>query len=484
MKRTTLTALFAVLMVQFSTAQSPNHKNAFSYQISIFDYYSPFTENYLQAEGNQSVAAKIAYHRNLVGPLNLEVPFRVGNVKLPVPNDALRQVTASTMFTNIDALLQLQFFRENHIFIPYLSAGVGGSFVKDQDLDLQIPLGLGLDFRITENAYLQGRSEYRLSNTELEGASKNLNSFAHHVGLKIFLGKGIEEEVPADRDGDGVFDLVDQCPDVAGLKELLGCPDSDKDGIVDRDDKCPNVAGEAAFEGCPDTDGDTVPDSEDECPDVGGLLKFKGCPDSDNDGIEDAKDDCPKIYGVQYLNGCPDSDRDGVADAQDECPDMAGLEQFKGCPDTDKDGIMDKSDDCPTEAGTLANRGCPAKEISEEDKQTLDFAAKNIQFESNSSYLKTGSSEILDRVADILQRYPDFNVNIGGYTDNVGRAEYNQWLSERRAERCYNYSVEKGIAPTRMKFTGYGIENPIADNNTAQGRILNRRVEFNLYPTE
>ncbi|MEL6941622.1 MAG: OmpA family protein [Bacteroidota bacterium] len=483
MKRIILTGLFAAFfMIQLSLGQSPDRKNAFSYQVSILDYYSTFSENYLDAEGFQSLTAKLAYHRNLAGPLNLEIPFRIGSARLPVPDNALREVANSKLLTNIDALLQLQFFRENNLFVPYLSAGIGGTFIEDQDLDFQIPLGLGLDFRLVEGVYLQGRSEYRISTADLEGIDKNQNNFAHNIGLKIFLGKGEEKpEEPIDSDGDGISDLLDQCPDQTGTKELMGCPDGDGDGIADKDDNCPAVAGEAAFNGCPDTDGDTVPDSEDKCPDVAGLSKFSGCPDTDKDGIEDAQDACPNVYGVEYLKGCPDSDRDGVGDATDKCPDVAGLEQFNGCPDTDRDGIMDSEDDCPEEAGKIENRGCPVKEISEADKETLAFAAKNIQFESNSSYLKTGSSNILDQVADILQRYPDYNVNIDGYTDNVGKDSYNQWLSEKRAERCYNYLADKGIATSRMQYKGYGEENPIADNNTAAGRVLNRRVEFNLY---
>ncbi|MEM8524005.1 MAG: hypothetical protein AAGG68_05155, partial [Bacteroidota bacterium] len=94
-----------------SIAQSPNRKNALFYQAAIFDYYSPFSEDYLQPEGFQSIAAKIAYHRNLGGLLNLEIPFRLGGVRLPTPNDEFQEVTSSKVLTNIDALLQLQFFR-------------------------------------------------------------------------------------------------------------------------------------------------------------------------------------------------------------------------------------------------------------------------------------------------------------------------------------------------------------------------------------
>ena len=148
MKRTILSILFtSILMVQLSTAQSPDRKNAFSYQVSIFDYYSPFTENYLMPEGNQSLTAKIAYHRNLAGPLNLEIPFRLGSARLLTPNDAFREVANSKLLTNLDALLQLQLFREHHLFVPYLSAGIGGTLIQGQDLDVQIPMGVGLDLR-------------------------------------------------------------------------------------------------------------------------------------------------------------------------------------------------------------------------------------------------------------------------------------------------------------------------------------------------
>jgi outer membrane protein OmpA-like peptidoglycan-associated protein len=82
---------------------------------------------------------------------------------------------------------------------------------------------------------------------------------------------------------------------------------------------------------------------------------------------------------------------------------------------------------------------------------------------------------------DILQRYPQYYVKIDGHTDNVGEANYNQWLSERRAQRCYEYFISKGISPSRMAYKGYGQTNPIASNSSESGRKLNRRVEFNLY---
>jgi outer membrane protein OmpA-like peptidoglycan-associated protein len=93
-----------------------------------------------------------------------------------------------------------------------------------------------------------------------------------------YLSSIMVKEVPMDRDKDGVLDKDDKCPDVFGLKTLMGCPDTDNDGIADGDDKCPTVAGLSRFAGCPDTDGDGIADAEDKCPTVAGIVANNGCP--------------------------------------------------------------------------------------------------------------------------------------------------------------------------------------------------------------
>ena len=80
-----------------------------------------------------------------------------------------------------------------------------------------------------------------------------------------------------DRDGDGIINRKDNCPDEAGLPEFFGCPDTDGDGIIDNEDNCPNKAGTQEFFGCPDTDGDGIIDSEDKCPDEFGPIENNGC---------------------------------------------------------------------------------------------------------------------------------------------------------------------------------------------------------------
>ncbi|HRN36717.1 MAG TPA: OmpA family protein [Flavobacteriales bacterium] len=92
-------------------------------------------------------------------------------------------------------------------------------------------------------------------------------------------GISLKEHPEEDRDGDGVPDKVDRCPDVAGLASLEGCPDRDGDGIADDMDACPDVAGPASFNGCPDTDGDGIPDNLDRCPTAKGPASNNGCPE-------------------------------------------------------------------------------------------------------------------------------------------------------------------------------------------------------------
>ncbi len=82
--------------------------------------------------------------------------------------------------------------------------------------------------------------------------------------------------------------------------------DRDHDGIPDKDDLCPDVFGLAQFQGCPDTDGDGIPDNLDKCPTVAGPVNFDGCPDTDGDGVPDYLDRCPTVKGPASNNGCPE----------------------------------------------------------------------------------------------------------------------------------------------------------------------------------
>jgi OOP family OmpA-OmpF porin len=371
-----------------------------------------------------------------------------------------------------------------------------------------IPLGVGLKYYISEKLNLALEFGYRppfsdyLDGVEFSGDPENNDWYAFggvSVGYNFSIGKDTDGDgvidakdrcvdIPGlaaldgcpDRDGDGVADRRDACPDLAGPIDLNGCPDTDGDGIVDPKDDCPQIAGGVKMNGCPDSDGDGVIDMEDACPNTVGIRSLKGCPDTDGDGITDAEDNCPEEAGVKVNMGCPDydTDGDGVVDRMDKCPSIAGLGKFEGCPDTDGDGVQDSQDKCPNTIGSVLNAGCP--EIKAEDQELLDFAMGNIRFETGAAVIKTASFKILNDIAEILSRYPDYTINISGYTDDRGSAVANQSLSENRAKACAAYLISKGVNKDRVVARGYGETNPIGDNNTLEGRMKNRRVEFEL----
>ena len=182
--------------------------------------------------------------------------------------------------------------------------------------------------------------------------------------------------------------------------------------------------------------------------------------------------------GYPSAQRCPDQDGDGVADENDKRHNVAG--SFKnGCPDTERDGVDDSEDRCPNTFGPASNKGCP--EIKKEDKEVLTLAMKDVQFEHNSAKLLSESHKILDQISRILVTYPEYKIEISGYTDNTGSADINKKLSEQRARACRDYLISKGLQWSRVASRGFGSNKPIASNDTQQGRATNRRVEFKLY---
>jgi outer membrane protein OmpA-like peptidoglycan-associated protein len=110
----------------------------------------------------------------------------------------------------------------------------------------------------------------------------------------------------------------------------------------------------------------------------------------------------------------------------------------------------------------------------------LVFKFKSINFETGSDKLKTSSYQILDKIADIMLENPNMVIEIAGYTDNVGDDAKNKVLSEKRAQSVLAYLTAKGVKTSQMKAVGYGEANPIATNDTEEGRLQNRRVMFTV----
>jgi OOP family OmpA-OmpF porin len=198
--------------------------------------------------------------------------------------------------------------------------------------------------------------------------------------------------------------------------------------------------------------------------------------DSDGDGVVDEVDKCPNTPRGITVNarGCPpDSDGDGVPDYLDQCPGtpLGVAVDNSGCPfDSDGDGVADHLDKCPNtpKGATVNEAGCWSLQAT-----TL--------YDSNSSYVRTEAYPLLDEVASILEKNPEMEVEVQGHTDNTGSAKYNQWLSEKRAQKVKDYLVSKGIDPSRLEAKGYGLTQPVASNATGEGRAQNRRVELKRF---
>lgn len=106
------------------------------------------------------------------------------------------------------------------------------------------------------------------------------------------------------------------------------------------------------------------------------------------------------------------------------------------------------------------------------------YVFNNIQFKFNSAELESDTIPVLNVIVDVLQDNPDLQIEIRGYTDNIGSREYNLRLSQRRADKVKEFFVKKGLLDTRLKSKGFGLDNPVATNDTEEGRAKNRRTEF------
>lgn len=126
----------------------------------------------------------------------------------------------------------------------------------------------------------------------------------------------------------------------------------------------------------------------------------------------------------------------------------------------------------------------PVASVREVERAILEtglFRAVGVNFEFDRSRLLDGSEAFLDPVGEVLRRYPDLRVEIGGHTDSIGSEAYNERLSQARAETVRQYLIERfEIAPERLVARGYGESRPIVTNANPTGRTLNRRVEFTV----
>lgn len=356
----------------------------------------------------------------------------------------------------------------------HVSPTIGGySFEGNEDMENGLSLGVRAGYNFTKYFGVEGFVHY--VPTEIEGGinnNKNVN----------FLGYGVE----------GIFHLLPDAPIVPFLAVGIGgvhYSSKTQDTTEDQGNKlaADYGAGVKFF----------LTDSVALRADLRHVIPFDGRHNNllytvgltfafggAKKAVEPAPAPAPAPAPVVL-----DSDKDGVPDDRDKCPGTpAGVAVDKdGCPlDSDKDGVPDYLDKCPgTPAGVTVDKdGCPpvVQEVKKEAAKPVILekgkVTLNVQFDTDKAMIKKGFFNDIDDLAEVMKQHPDLNIEIDGHTDSVGAAAYNKRLSQQRAEAVVKYMVDKhGIDASRLKARGFGEDNPVASNDTREGRAQNRRVE-------
>jgi len=425
-------------------------------------YISP-SVNYIIADDDRSADNDIG--------LQLGIGKEVSknwNIELNLLSDQLDFEAGSGEFKQYGLGLGALYFSDRSSRIaPYGLLGLGALRTKvpgSRSTDPIAEVGVGLMSRFEDSdMMLRLEARYRYNEDDSSIPSEdNFGDWIVGLGLTIPFGGSSAPAAPAP-------------------------VDNDKDGIDDSADNCANTVLGAAVDvhGCElDTDNDGVKNSADSCPDTapGTTVDARGCKqdgDDDNDGVKNSVDGCADTAKGAAVDarGCElDSDNDGVGNSTDSCPDtiLNAKVDAKGCElDDDSDGIKNSADNCANTApgAKIDNRGCELKEV---------IALKGVTFANNSAVLTGNSTDILDDAAATLHRNAGLKVEVAGYTDNRGAAAYNVRLSQKRAETVRDYLVAQGVSVDTLSAKGYGPENPLADNASADGRAVNRRVELRI----
>jgi outer membrane protein OmpA-like peptidoglycan-associated protein/opacity protein-like surface antigen len=340
-------------------------------------------------------------------------------------------------------------------FVPFANAGFGmmhtSSSLLGSDTDWPVHAGGGLKFFITDAVAVRVDGRYLRGPSEQAPYTLNAGYGEFGVGItyvpQIQPSRREPPKLDGDRDGDGIPDSRDKCPDQPEDKDMF----QDEDG-------CPD----------PDNDGDGIPDAIDKCPldpeDKDGFQDQDGCPDLDNDG-------------------------DGIPDKFDKCPnepeDKDGFQDFDGCPDpdNDNDGIPDTIDKCPNEPETINGfqdeDGCPDKGdslvVMSPDRLEL---LESIQFQRGDKLTKS-SSNLLGQIGATLRAHSELvRVRITAHVQPSANPDKDQTTSDTRATLLRDWLVKYGIDAKRLEARGFGGTKPLVPADQKGAAAINDRVEL------
>jgi OOP family OmpA-OmpF porin len=325
-------------------------------------------------------------------------------------------------------------------------------------------------------------------------------------------------------------DSEDMCPETPyGVSvDEFGCPvDTDKDGVPDYIDECPKTAVGTTVDqkGCPlDSDGDGVVDSEDMCPETpyGVSVDEFGCPKEDEifskqkitipgDDIFAPNSAMIKIEGKKYLDEVIlqlqkftdkkwriEGHMDSVGDTKSLMTlsyerAKAVLEYFSffGGLNRENFQVIGMGSNYPlgdnnTEEGRKQNRRIEivpettdviTDSLTKPEEEFNQFILRgDDSFESNTATLKELAKILLDEIAAYIKNQPGSRWRIEGYTDNQGSASLQKKITSERAYAIYDYLIAEGLSADQFTVSGLGSSNPIANNDTQEGRSTNRRI--------
>ncbi len=125
-----------------------------------------------------------------------------------------------------------------------------------------------------------------------------------------------------------------------------------------------------------------------------------------------------------------------------------------------------------------------AASVSREGELIAITLKGEVAFDTNSAVVKPGLTSEIDRIANVMVKYPQTSIIVEGHTDDRGADAENLRLSQNRADAVKDLLVSRGVINSRIRSIGYGESQPVADNNSAEGRQKNRRVEIKVEPTQ
>jgi outer membrane protein OmpA-like peptidoglycan-associated protein/opacity protein-like surface antigen len=218
-----------------------------------------------------------------------------------------------------------------------------------------------------------------------------------------------------------------------------------------------------------DTDGDGIPDKLDACPDAAGKTENHGCP-IQADKVSVVKAEQPVIPTPVVMTPVVQETQKVIEKATEVVESQPVVRTAEPTVEVVRE-VVKVETVTPTSSTVV---------LEKSEETAFNYAFKGVQFETSKAVLLTQSYSSLNNIVKILKKYPTYTMRIEGNTDNQGNEAANQSLSQRRAEACLAYLAKQGIDANRLSAFGLGSTQPIAANNTLEGRQKNRRVEFKL----